>query len=166
VARLITKQLCDSLFEYKDGILYWKTSPSTKIQVGSPVGSLNKKGYLSTMVNYKRYFNHRIIFLMHYGYLPKCIDHINNISFDNNIENLREANKSENNYNSKLRVTNTSGAKHVHWNKKQKKWIVSLGVNKQIKYFGSFDNFELADLVASEARNKYHKQFANHGETL
>ncbi len=100
---------------------------------------------------------------MHYGYLPNYIDHINNISTDNRIENLREANKSENNYNSKLRITNVSGAKNVCWNKKQKKWIVSLGVNNQIKYFGSFNDFELADLVAIEARSKYHKQFANNG---
>ncbi len=160
---MITKQLCDSLFAYKNGVLYWKTKLSKKIKIGNAVGSLGKDGYLSTTINYKRYFNHRIVFLMHYGYLPNYIDHINNISTDNRIENLREANKSENNYNSKLRITNVSGAKNVCWNKKQKKWIVSLGVNNQIKYFGSFNDFELADLVAIEARSKYHKQFANNG---
>ncbi len=166
MARLITKQLCDSLYKYKDGILYWKTSPSPKIKIGNPVGSLGKDGYFSTTINYKKYLNHRLIFLMHHGYLPQYIDHINNIPTDNRIENLRQTNKSQNNYNSKLRVSNTSGVKNVHWNKKQKQWVVSLGVNKKIKYCGSFDDFELADLVATEARNKYHKQFANHGETL
>lgn len=163
---MITKQLCDCRYEYKNGVLYWKTSPSPKIKIGSPVGSLGKDGYFSTVVNYKRYFNHRLIFLMHHGYLPEYIDHINNIPTDNRIENLRKANKSENNYNSKLSFSNTSGAKHVYWNKKQKQWIVKLGVNKQIKYFGTFKDFELAELVASEARNKYHKQFANDGITI
>jgi hypothetical protein len=160
---VITKQLCDSRYEYKDGVLYWKTSPSPRIKIGSSVGSLGIDGYFSTVVNYKRYFNHRLIFLMHHGYLPECIDHINNIPTDNRIENLREANRSENNYNSNLRISNKSGAKNVCWNKLQKKWVVSLGVNKKIKYFGTFEDFELADLVATEARNKYHKHFANNG---
>ena len=162
---MITKQLCDSRYEYKDGVLYWKISPLPKFKVGSPVGSLGKNGYLSTTVNYKRYFNHRLIFLMHHGYLPEFVDHINNIPTDNRIENLREANKSENNYNSKLKITNKSGEKNVCWNKKQKKWIVTLGVNKKIKYFGTFENLELAVLVATEARDKYHKHFANNGVT-
>ena len=35
--------------------------------------------------------------------------------------------------------------------------------NKDKKYFGSFTDLELADLVAQEARSKYHGNFANHG---
>lgn len=33
---------------------------------------------------------HRMVFLMHYGYLPKMIDHINRDRSDNRPENLRE----------------------------------------------------------------------------
>jgi hypothetical protein len=29
--------------------------------------------------------------------------------------------------------------------------------------FGLYNDLELAELVATEARNKYHKEFANHG---
>lgn len=163
---MITKELCEILFNYKDGVLYWKTSPSKKIKIGSSVGSIGKDGYFSTTINYKKYSIHRIIFLMHYGYLPDLIDHVNNIPTDNRIENLREANKSENNYNSKKSINNKSGAKNVCWNKKQQKWIVTLGVNKKIKYFGVYDDIELAELVAHEARDKYHKNFANNGSVL
>ena len=38
-------------------------------------------------------------------------------------------------------------------------------VNKQNKFFGLFKDLELASLVADEARNKYHGEFANHGHT-
>ena len=35
-------------------------------------------------------------------------------------------------------------------------------VNKKPKYIGVYEDLELAELVAMEARNKYHGQFANH----
>jgi hypothetical protein len=35
-------------------------------------------------------------------------------------------------------------------------------VNKKRKYIGSFEDVELADLVAQEARDKYHGRFARH----
>jgi hypothetical protein len=99
---------------------------------------------------------------MHHGYLPYHVDHINGIKNDNRIENLRPASKAENSYNSKLKKNNTSGIKSVRWNKINKVWMVTLGVNGKAKYFGSFKDIELAELVAIEARNKYHGQFANY----
>jgi hypothetical protein len=64
--------------------------------------------------------------------------------------------------NSKLYCTNKSGIKNVCWNKKEKKWVVKLQVNKNRIHFGMFEDIELAELVATEARDKYHKTFARH----
>ena len=55
------------------------------------------------------------------------------------------------------------GYKNVHWDKKTKCWIVKLQKNKRVEYFGYYQDHELAGLVAEEARNKYHGEFANHG---
>ncbi|CAB5214076.1 putative NHN endonuclease [uncultured Caudovirales phage] len=159
----MNQELLKELFDYKDGQLYWKKSTNTKIVVGSLAGSLDCKGYKSVQVNGKTWKLHRAIFLMHYGYLPSQIDHINGIKDDNRIENLREATTSNNCLNQKLRKTNTSKIKNVSWHKKHQKWYVQLQVFGKPKHIGCFGSLELAELVAIEARNKYHKEFANHG---
>jgi len=158
-ATLTQEYLCN-LFEYKDGNLYWKNHKYKSLN-GKKTGS-NLDGYLVTSIKKKLIYNHRVIFMMHYGYFPYHVDHINGIKNDNRIENLRPATKAENGYNRKTSKNNTSGAKCVRWNKSAKCWMVSIGVNGKTKYIGSFKDFELAELVSIEARNKYHQQFANH----
>jgi hypothetical protein len=64
--------------------------------------------------------------------------------------------------NRKLFKNNTSGCKGVYWNKRNRKWQVSVGVSKKQKHIGYFDDLELAELVALEARDKYHGNFAKH----
>ena len=115
------------------------------------------------MIDGKYYKNHRLIFLWNYGFLPKYIDHINGNPADNRIENLRAASLSQNQFNRKKSSTSTTGCKNVFFNKKDKKWVVKIRVNGTRKHLGTFSNLELADLVATEARDLYHKEFANHG---
>ena len=148
-------------FTYKDGNLYWK-KPRSGIQVKDKAGSLDTKGYLRIRFNGKKYLNHRLIFLMHYGYLPEMLDHIDQNKLNNCIENLRQSTREENSYNKPLSKNNKSGQKNVHWHTKSKRWVVSIGFNKKVKYIGLFKDLELASLVAQEARDKYHKEFACH----
>jgi hypothetical protein len=49
----------------------------------------------------------------------------------------------------------------VSWHKAQQKWFVYVDVNKKRKNIGYFKDFEFAELVAIEAREKYHGAFAN-----
>jgi hypothetical protein len=160
--QIINQEYLQSIFEYKDGNLFWKL-PRPRIQVGNKAGTLQNNGYFSTKVNGKLYLNHRLIFLYHYGYLPKFIDHINNNSLDNRLENLRECTLSQNQQNQQLRRNNTSGVKGVCWHKKSKKWIVHIHVNGKNKHFGLYENIELAITAAKTMRNQHHKEFANHG---
>jgi len=158
---LINKEFLHQLFEYKDGVLYWKTKWSDKIVIGNPVGYL-RNGYLGTKINKIDYKNHRLIFMMHYGYLPKTIDHIDGNPLNNKIENLREATSSQNGYNKKISKANTSGKKGVFWKKDRNKYKVEITINSNPTFFGYYKDFELACLVADEVRNKYHKEFARH----
>lgn len=139
--------------QYKDGQV---------LKNGKVMGYKNSAGYLYLNVTGKTYPIHGIVFLMHYGYLPKMIDHINGDRTDNRIENLRECNLTQNNCNTKKRLDNTSGYKNVGWHKKANKWAVQIQVNGKKKHIGIFEDLELADLVAQEARNKYHKGYARH----
>jgi hypothetical protein len=95
--------------------------------------------------------------------LPKEIDHINGDRQDNRLENLREVTRSQNQLNKSLAKNNTSGTKGVSWHKKSKSWTVRLSVDKQSKNIGYFKDLELAELVAIEARNKYHGNYTKLG---
>jgi len=169
----LTQEEAHRLFEYKDGLLFWKVRPLSDFktkgrhvqwneryghkQVGSCAGK-----YVNVAINKIRYQAHRIIFLMHYGYLPIIVDHINGNTQDNKIENLRAATHTENLRNSKICKNSSSKVKNVVWHKQRQKWAVRLVINKKSKSFGLYDDIELADLVAQEARNKYFGSFARH----
>jgi len=157
-----TNKLFSDLFEYENGILHWTQNAPRKVR-GKVAGGINTKGYVKVSIQNKRYGAHQIVFAMHHGYIPEFIDHINGIKSDNRIENLRVVTKSENGYNRKQLPNNTSGAKNVSYRADTNKWRVDVRVNGKSRCFGSYDDFELADLVAIEARNKYHGKFANHG---
>jgi len=170
----LTQQEAHRLFEYKDGELFWKNRPATDFLTehdcnqwnskyfGKRAGCYGKKPYVYTAINHKNIAIHRIIFLMQHGYLPKMIDHMDGNPRNNKIENLREATPLQNQQNQKLPKHNTSGYKGVIWYKRLNKWLVRVKVNKKQMHIGVFEDIELADLVAQEARNKFHGAFARH----
>jgi hypothetical protein len=158
--QIITQEYLQSIFEYKDGELFWNVKRSG-IQKGDMAGCVDSKGYKRIRLNGKKILNHRIIFIIHHGFLPKMLDHINLNRLDNRIENLREANRIQNGQNRVLK-NNTSGYKNVYWHTQAKKWCVRIVANKKHISCGLFNELELAGLVAQEARNKYHGEFARH----
>ena len=160
-----TQELVRSLFDYKDGVLYWKVSTTNSITVGQVAGTAtNDAGYKIVGIGGKTYRAHRIIFLYHHGYIPNKIDHIDNNRSNNKIENLRPATNEENSRNSKLSKRNKSGVKGVCWPRHVNKWMVQVSQGTSKKYLGLYDDLELAELVAIEARNLFHKEYANHGK--
>ena len=144
------------------GDFYWKIKPAKNIFIGQKAGHIKTNQYFSVRYKSKQYGAHRLAWLYVYGEMPDIIDHINGNSLDNRIENLRKCNKSQNGQNSKIAINNSSGSKNVCWDKNRNKWAVIVRVNGLKKLFGRFDDLELADLVAVEARNKYHGNFARH----
>ena len=151
---MITQQRLHELFRYADGEL---------IRKGKVAGSVNKRGYKIICVDYVMYKAHRLVFLYHHGWLPDQVDHANGNKSDNRVENLRAADNSKNGMNRGMLRNNTSGAKGVFWDKTHKKWRVAIRFGSVLQSFGRFADFELAELVATMAREKYHGAFANHG---
>jgi glutamine synthetase type III len=76
-------------------------------------GTINSNGYLNIRVLKSTYYAHRLGFLLHNGYVPKYIDHVNQDKADNRISNLREATASQNKANVKVRADSTTGLKGV-----------------------------------------------------
>ena len=159
----LTQQHVQSLFEYKDGQLFWKEKHSRgRVNAGDKAGCLTSRGYHRVMIGYKEYPSHRIIYLYHHGFMPKVVDHIDGNPLNNNIDNLRAADYQTNQYNRKKGLNNTSGCKNVSWNARSKKWQIHIRHNKKVKCW-YVDNLELAELVAQEARSKFHGEYVNHG---
>lgn len=164
---MLTQERAHEVFEYRDGNLYWKprllsrNRPSEK--AGLLVGVDDGRGYLKVGVDKKRYYVHQIIFLMHNGKFPKCVDHADGDVANNRIENLREASVSQNMFNTKLNIKSTSGVKGVHFNKQKQKWQAKLVVRgKQIAR--AFESFEDAVDFMGLFRELVHGKFANHGK--
>jgi hypothetical protein len=155
---MITPERIKELFEYhSDGFLIKKST-------GEVVVCSETKGqrYLRILVDGKPRPLHRMIFMLLNGYIPKIIDHIDGNKLNNKIENLREVSQQQNCLNRKHHKNSKSPYKNVMWNESAKKWAVTMQVNGKRKYFGVFEDIEFAELVAIEARNKYHGQYARH----
>ena len=166
---MLTQEEVKALFDYRDdGKLIRKVATlGAAGKIGTVVGSYPKKTtrswrYAVTKISGEHWCVHKLIFLWHHGYVPEQLDHINRDTLDNRIENLREASSTQNACNRGKFSNNTSGAKGVFWHERSQKWFVYVDVAKKRHNIGYFEDFELAELVALEAREKYHGLYANH----
>jgi hypothetical protein len=165
--RDLTVDLLNHLFEYdkETGNLIWKKALAKRIKVGDIAGCKCKvSGYITVRINKKSYYAHRLVFLMHKGYLPKTIDHINGDRADNRIENLRAASAQQNQHNRRMSKNNTSGYKGVSWNIVMKKWHAYIYLESKRINLGHYNTPEEADAVVRKAREELHGTFANHGD--
>ena len=90
-----------------------------------------------------------------------CVDHINNNTLDNNVNNLRWATAKENQYNQKLSKANKCGVKGVCYNKRDKKWRASITVDGIKIHIGSFDTMEEAKQARIKRANEAFGVFIN-----
>lgn len=159
----MTQEEALDTFEYKDGSLYSKIERGNrKHKVGDFVGNINNTGYYRfEYKNRKKFLVHRVIYLMHNGYMPQFIDHIDGNPLNNKIENLRPATKAQNCRNRGKSKTNKSGYKGVNWHKPNKKWVAKIRANDKNIHLGYFEDIELAHIAYSKAALFYHKEFAH-----
>lgn len=155
----------DELFYVKNDVLYRKVDRGGQNK-DEPAGYLNKTcGYLYTKVNKKAVLNHRIIWEMQRGEIPKGmqVDHINHNIYDNSIKNLRLVKQIDNGRNRSLNNNNSSGICGVFFHKASKKWAARIKVNYKQINLGTFETKEDAIKARVDANSKYgfHK---NHGD--
>lgn len=156
----LTQEYIKNIFEYIDGSLFWKekTSKYSRIIIGTKAGN-EYKGYVKIKILGKKCFEHRLIFLYHFGYLPSEIDHIDGNGLNNKIENLRKAIRSQNSCNKKISKLNTSGYKGVYWNKFSNKWMAYGQKDGKLKYLGRYESIDDAILIAENFRIETQKEF-------
>lgn len=79
--------------------LKWIKPSGRRVELGHVKGYLNSYGYVKAKIKGKAVSLHRAVFLLHYGYFPKEVDHINRDKTDNRPDNLRAATRSSNCHN-------------------------------------------------------------------
>jgi hypothetical protein len=152
---MIAQDVLFQLFDYKDGKLLHKITHKNSVKAGSIVGTKDKDGYLKTLIKRKPYRVHRLIWIMHYGYEPKILDHINCVPDDNRIENLREATHSQNNLNRNMHNRNTTGFKGISYIKDRQLYRASLMIDGVKHVFGHYKTAEEAYAIyCQEVKNR------------
>tara|TARA_R110000868_G_C10504686_1_gene731523 strand:+ start:54 stop:566 length:513 start_codon:yes stop_codon:yes gene_type:complete len=159
----LEQNLIKELFEYRDGTLYNKITRGSNGKINTPAGCVNGDGRHQICIQGVIYKTHRLIFLLHNGWLPKCIDHIDGNQLNNKIENLRPATHSENMWNVGVKSNNTSGEKGVGWDKIKKRFVAYTFKNgKKIYASPAYHNhFDTAVLAVRELRERIHGDFLN-----
>ena len=152
-------------FEKESGLKN-KVNRGTKAKAGDWAGYLRNKVTKSgkirkewmVTIDYKNYLASRIIYFMEHGKdpYPLEIDHNNQDSRDNRVENLRLA--EEDGIQSQNRGTpknNTSGVKGVSRDKNKGKWMAYIKVNDKQIHLGYFNTVKEAAASRNEAVLKY-----------
>lgn len=143
---LITAEEVRRLLDYDpaSGLLTWKVQRG-RARAGDAAGCISRleNGYAWIQVRLlgKLYPAHRIAWLHYHGAFPAGqLDHKNQDSTDNRIDNLRDTIQSVNSKNQHMKTTNTSGVTGVYWEERTKKWRASVKVNGQTNRLGRFEN--------------------------
>ena len=171
-----THEKVKQLFDYRDGNLYWKQRPLSDFKTSQGHGAFNatlvgKKAcgqiidkYEKIKLNKKYYLTHRLIYIWHFNDLTETheVDHIDNNPSNNDISNLRLANRKENISNTVLSSKNKSGIKGVSFDSSRGKWMAQIK-HGDTKISKRFNDIKDAESFIKALRVSLHGDFHNHG---
>ena len=155
----MNQEECKKLFDYTNGGLYWRVNRGSNAKLGCRAGRIIKTGYRSVHISGRRYQEHRLVYLWHYGFMPTQVDHINRDKADNRIENLRPTDHSKNQINTHDRQ-NQSGFRGVRFVPKTGKWAARIYQNGREIRIGTFATPEEASAAYREEAKKRFGEFA------
>lgn len=154
----LTHERLRELLEYNPdtGVFTWRVGRRGTAWKGSVAGTVND-GYVRIGVDGEIYRAHLLVWLWKKGVFPSSeIDHRDGNTTNNRFLNLREATKSENQQNGKLRNNNTSGYTGVSWQATKQLWVAYITVNTKRITLGRSRSFETALALRVAGKIKHH----------
>jgi hypothetical protein len=112
----------------------------SKNKVGDVLGSVTANGYIEIQFDGKRYYAHRLAFLVMTGLMPAgTVDHINRNPRDNRWINLRDVTQFENVHNQNRKTfNNLTGFIGVH--KLNDKYRAKIVIKQKQIHLGTFED--------------------------
>lgn len=139
------------------GIFTWEEHRFINL-IGQRAGRKNINGYRQIAFKSKRYYEHRLAFIFMVGRWPvEDTDHMNHIRDDNRWSNLREASRTQNNYNLSL-THNKLGLKGVYQDQNGK-YVAQIRINGPQIILGRFNTPEEAKEAYDLKSKELHKNF-------
>ena len=167
----VTAEFVRQVFDYNAdlGCLIWKYRPDRSARwngryAGKPAGTVSFHKRHIVKVNKKSYHTPRIIWLWMTGKWP-CheVDHIDCNPLNNRWDNLRDATRNQNQHNSQIYKTNTSGFKGVYFDKQSGKWKAQISLHGKRHNLGRYQTPEDAYAAYCRAGQTMHGQFFRSG---
>lgn len=143
-------------YDASTGILRWRTGRLS----GRIAGTIREDGYVIIKFMRRKFYGHRIAWLVYYGDWPSLdIDHINGNRSDNRISNIREVSVAQNHWNSKKYKNNTTGFRGVYLHNSGK-WCAEIWWHGHKKYLGLFATKEEASTAHEKARGNLYGKYS------
>jgi len=156
---LTQAQLMDVLdYDPGTGEFTWLVKPSPRVAQGSRAGATSIRGCRYIKINHKSYLAHRLAWLYVYGHFPEMdLDFRNRDMLDTRIDNLREATKAQNAFNSGTR--RPGKLKGAYWHKRSKRWAAAIYLRGRHLWLGFFGTEKEAHAAYCKAARKHHGEF-------
>jgi len=115
---------------------------------------------LSTEHNDIKFNIHQLVAMAFLGHKPDgtnrvVVDHINNDKLDNRLENLQLISARENVSKDQKKQNRSSKYVGVSWDKRRKKWIACISINRKYKNLGRYINEYDAHLAYQKALKEH-----------
>jgi hypothetical protein len=156
-------------YDPETGVFTWKWHPdmpyawnrrwATKI-----AGSPDAQKYTVIRINNQLYKAHRLAWLyVHSEWPAQDIDHIDHITNNNRLANLRLASKSQNMWNSRPHRNAAHKLKGVMQHSQTGRFYSQIARHRKTYHLGCFDTPEEAHAAYVKAAQQLHGEFANPG---
>lgn len=149
-------------YDPETGVFRWKQHLSNRRGAGEIAGCVCKRdGYNLVGINGTVYKANRLAWLYVHGeWPPRYVDHINGMTGDDRIANLRLATPAENLWNRGKQKNNTSGYKGVTYHPGTGKWWARINRHGKTYRLGLHKTPEEAHAAYAEAAERLHGDFA------
>lgn len=157
--------LLEIKYDKDTGEFYWIKNKIHR-DLNKPIGVDCKSRYKCLTYNQVKYHLHKLAWYCIYHIYPnQQIDHIDQDTYNNRIDNLRLVTALENSKNKPKRRDNTSGITGVSYDKQTDKWVVRIKNGTKYENRGRFNTID----EAKQERDRALKElgyFEGHGKQL